>query len=138
MVVVGAIPGLQSGGAAERGMAETRQTRQPGTRQRLQTIQDEKDKKDNLKQDEDELELCLWMLQLHAEGAGNSVRAGVCDIHSVVGYYAMLCYLSSTQKCVNIQTPLEKGVRKRLCRVLSIVYSMLICQKMKKVTNLSE
>ena len=35
-MVVGAIPGLQSGGAAERGMAEKRQTRQLGTRQRRQ------------------------------------------------------------------------------------------------------
>jgi hypothetical protein len=36
MVVVVVIPGLQSGGAAKRGMAETRQTRQLGTRQRRQ------------------------------------------------------------------------------------------------------
>jgi hypothetical protein len=43
---------------------------------RIQTLQD---KKDNLKQDKDELELGLWMLQLHAEGDGNSVRAGGCD-----------------------------------------------------------
>jgi hypothetical protein len=35
-VVVVAIPGLQSGGVAKKGMAETRQTRQLGTRQRRQ------------------------------------------------------------------------------------------------------
>jgi hypothetical protein len=81
-VVVGAIPRLQSGS-----MAETRQTRQ--TRQ---------NKKDNQKQDKDELELGLWMLQLHAEGDGNSVRVGGCDICSVVGYYAMVCKLYSKIK----------------------------------------
>lgn len=106
-MAVGAISGLQTGGAAERGMAETRQTRQLGTRQRRQkntnnTIQ--KDKKDNLKQDKDELELGLWMLQLHAGGDGNSVRAGGCDIHIVVGYYAMLCKVSLTQKCANMNS----------------------------------
>lgn len=62
---------------------------------RIQTIQD---KKDNLKQDKEELELGLWMLQLHAEGNGNSVRAGGCDIHIVVGYYAMLRKLYSKMK----------------------------------------
>jgi hypothetical protein len=65
---------------------------------RTQTIQYKKDKKDNLKQDKNELELGLWMLQLHAEGDGNSVRAGSCDIHSVVGYYAMLCKVYSKMK----------------------------------------
>jgi hypothetical protein len=38
--------------------------------------QDKKDKQDNPKKDKDELELGIWMLQLHAEGDGNSVRAG--------------------------------------------------------------
>ena len=38
------------------------------------------------------------MLQLYAEGDGNSVRAGGCDIHSVVGYYAILCKLYSKMK----------------------------------------
>ena len=70
---------------------------------RIQTIQY---KKDNLKKDKDVLELGAWMLQLHAEGAGNSVRAGGCDIPSVVGLYAMLCKLSLTQKCENMNSSL--------------------------------
>jgi hypothetical protein len=60
----------------------------------IQTIQykkDKKDKKDNLKQDKDELELGLWMRQLHAEGAGNSVRIVGCDLHIVVVLYAYNC-----------------------------------------------
>ena len=64
----------------------------------LKRVWQKQDKKDNLKQDKDELELGLWMLQLHAEGDGNSVRAGGCDNHSVVGYYAMLCKLYSKMK----------------------------------------
>jgi len=68
---------------------------------RIQTIQY---KKDNQKQDEDELELGLWLLQLHAEGDGNSVRAGGYDIRRVVGYYAMLCKVSLTQKCANMNS----------------------------------
>jgi len=105
---------------------------------RIQTIQYKKDKQDNLKQDKDELELGTWMLQLHAEGDGNSVRAFSDDICSVVGYYAMLCKVSLTQKCANIKPSLGGNVRKRLYRILNIVFSMLIYQKMKKVTNLSE
>jgi hypothetical protein len=77
-------------------MAETRQRRQLGTRQKRQKRQTRQPKKDK-----DELELGIWMLQLHAEGDGNSVRAGGCDICSVVGYYAMLCKVSLTQKCAN-------------------------------------
>jgi hypothetical protein len=65
---------------------------------RRQTIQYKKDKKDNLKQDKDELELGTWMLQLHAKGDGNSVRACSCDICSVVGFYAMLCKVYSKIK----------------------------------------
>jgi hypothetical protein len=99
-VTVGAIPELQSGGAAEKGMAETRQRRQPRTRQKRQTRQTRQAKK----KDKDELELGTWMLQLHAEGDGNSVRAGGCDICSVVGYYAKLCKLSLTQKCANMNS----------------------------------
>ncbi len=41
-MVVGAIPELQSGGAAKKGMVETRQTRQPETIQRIQKRQDVK------------------------------------------------------------------------------------------------
>jgi hypothetical protein len=94
MVGAGAIPELQSGGAAKKGMQK--QDKQDKLEQdkedkRIQTIQYKKDKKDNRKQDKDELELDLWMLQLHAEGDGNSVRAGGCDIHIVVGYYAYNC-----------------------------------------------
>jgi len=55
-----------------------------------------KDKQDNPKKDKDELELGLRMLQLDATGDGNSVRAGGCDICSVVGYYAILCKVSLT------------------------------------------
>jgi hypothetical protein len=103
-----------------------------------QDKEDKKDKQDNPKKDKDELELGTWMLQLHATGDGNSVRAFSNDICSVVGYYAKLCKVSLTQKCANMNSVMEKGVRKRLCRVLNIVYSMKIYQKMKKVTNLSE
>jgi hypothetical protein len=35
---------------------------------------------------------------LHTEGDGNSVRAGGCDLCSVVGYYAMLCKVYSKMK----------------------------------------
>jgi hypothetical protein len=42
-----------------------------------------------------ELELDLWVLLLHAKGDGDSMRAGGCDIHNVVGYYAKLCNSSS-------------------------------------------
>ena len=90
MVVVGAISGLQSGVQLKR--VWQKQDKQDNLEQ------DKKDKKDNLKQDKDELELGLWMLQLHAEGDGNSVRAGGCDIHILVGYYAMLCKLYSKIK----------------------------------------
>ena len=38
------------------------------------------------------------MLQLHAEGDGNSLCAFSNDICSVVGYYAMLCKLYSKIK----------------------------------------
>jgi hypothetical protein len=85
-VVVWAIPELQSGGAAKKRMVETRQRRQKNTNNTIQ-----KDKKYNLKQDKDELELDLWMLQLHAEGDGNSVRTVGCDIHIVVGLYVYNC-----------------------------------------------
>ena len=107
-------------------------------RQTIQYKKDKKDKKDNLKQDKDVLELGLWMLQLHAEGDGNSVRAGGCDVHSVVGYYAMLCKLYSKMKMCEYKILLGEDARKRLCWVLNNVYSMWIYQKMKKVTNLSE
>jgi hypothetical protein len=108
-VVVGAILEIQSGGAAKKGVQkQDKQDKleQDNEDKRIQTIQYKKDKKDNLKQGKDELELGLWMLQLHTEGDGNSVRAGGCDICSVVGYYAMLCKLSLTQKCANMNSSL--------------------------------
>ena len=39
----------------------------------------------------------------------------------MVGYYAKLCKVSSTQKCANINPSLGGNARKRLCRILSIV-----------------
>jgi hypothetical protein len=67
---------------------QTRQTRQLGRRQRRQRRQ--KNTK-QYKKDKDELELGTWMLQLHAEGDGNSVRIVGCDLHIVVGLYAYNC-----------------------------------------------
>ena len=68
---------------------------------RIQTRQHEEykeEKQDNLKEDKDELELGLWMLQLYAEGAGNSVCAFSNDICSLVDFYARLCKLYSKIK----------------------------------------